>query len=107
MNEICEQASKQREEDLKAETEDSDGSGGSEEMADLVNVALESVEDMADELADLDPPAAQKKMADAHVKDLEQEVEARKAAPDEPVTPTSFKAANATAHSAQLYACQI
>jgi hypothetical protein len=106
-NAICKQASKQREEDLKAATEDSDGSGGSEEMADLVDVALESVEEMADELSDLNPPAAQKKEAEALVKELEKEIEARKAAPDEPVTPTSFKAANHTAHEARLYACQI
>jgi ABC-type Zn uptake system ZnuABC Zn-binding protein ZnuA len=106
-NGICEQAVKQREEDLKAATEDSDGSGGSEGMAHLVDTALESIENMADELAELDPPAAQKKEAEALVKELEKEIEAVQADPDDPINASSFKVANATAHEARLYACQI
>ncbi|MGD9735527.1 MAG: hypothetical protein AB7V58_07970 [Solirubrobacterales bacterium] len=106
-NSICSQAAKQRDEDLKAATEESDGSGGSEEMAEMVDVALRSVEAMADELAELNPPAAQKKQAKALVKELEREIEALQANPDDPVNAKSFEAANATARSAALYDCEI
>jgi uncharacterized membrane protein len=103
-NEICEGAAKQRQEDLKAAT---DESGEQEGLSDYVDIALESVKEMTSELSDLEPPAAQKKEAEKLVKDLESEVEALEASPEEPVTATSFKDANATAERNGLSACTI
>jgi hypothetical protein len=103
-NEICKEAAKQREEDLKAST---DESGEGEEISNYVEVALGSVEDMAGELSDLEPPAAQKKESEKLVQDLESEIEALQASPEKPITSSSFKEANAAAEQAGLPACTI
>jgi hypothetical protein len=102
--EICKEAAKHREEDLKAAT---DESGEDEEISNYVEVALGSVEDMASELSDLEPPAAQKKETEKLVKDFESEIEALQASPNKPVSSASVKDANATAARAGLPACTI
>lgn len=106
-NEICEEATKQRDEDLKAATEASDESGGTEEMESFVDTALESVEDMAGNLGDLNPPAAQKKEAEALVSSLDKEVEQLQATPEDAMSEKAFRGSNAAAQSAGLPSCAI
>lgn len=106
-NRICREAGQQRSEDLKAATAESDGSGGTEELADFVEVSLESIEDMAGELSDLEGPVAREKAVAKLVADLDREVEKMKAAPDKPVTSSSFTAANTAARQAGLPDCTI
>lgn len=103
-NEICKEASKEREEDLEAAT---DESGEGEEIANYVEVALGSIENMASELSGLEPPAAQKKQSEKLVQELEGEIEALQASPEKPITSSSFKDANAAAEQAGLPACTI
>lgn len=106
-NQICREAQQQQSEDLKAATEDSDGSGGEEELAHFVEVSTEPIEDMAGELSDLKGPAAQRKAVAKLVNELTKEIEKIKATPSDPVSDTSFESANAAARQAQLYDCEL
>lgn len=106
-NEICKEATTQRGEDLKAATEDSDGSGDEEEMESFVSTALESVQDMAEELEDLNPPPAQEKEVKALVSSLEKGIAKTEADPSQGIDGSAFEEANELSAEHGLSDCQV
>lgn len=106
-NEICREATEQRDEDLKAASEDSDGSGGEEEMANFVDAALESVHEMADGLEGLEPPKQEQKEVAAIVRGFNEGIEQTEANPSDGISGSAFEKANEAAARYGLSDCQV
>lgn len=102
-NEICAQASSQRQEDVK----NFEGEGGAAGMEELVSAALGPIKDMAGELSSLEAPPAQMKAVKAYVAKLNHGIAMVEAKPAEAISGSPFEGANAAAQSAGLPACTI